>query len=159
MILDLLTSRKETIYSKGFDMLNGGRLISIPTLNNEFKTIKVGMKKLDDAILDLGSIKQCAPRLPFGDKKALFKAILENDYKVLRGFSQFFYKTNGIYAKLCQYVSFMYRYDWYLVPEIFDDTVKKEKVLKDFSKTLGFLDNSYIKKVCGEWCQCMGIHP
>lgn len=44
----------------------------------------------------------------------------------------------------------MYRYDWYIVPEIFDDTVKEEKVLKDFSKMLNFLDNSYIKKVCGE---------
>jgi len=44
----------------------------------------------------------------------------------------------------------MYRYDWYIVPEILDDTVKEEKVLKDFSKLLNFLDNSYIKKVCGE---------
>ena len=44
----------------------------------------------------------------------------------------------------------MYRYDWYLVPEIFDDSIKEEKVLKDFSKMLNFLDNSYIKKVCGE---------
>jgi hypothetical protein len=44
----------------------------------------------------------------------------------------------------------MYRYDWYIVPEIFDDTVKEEKVLKDFSKMLNFLDNSYIKKICGD---------
>ena len=44
----------------------------------------------------------------------------------------------------------MYRYDWYIVPEIFDNSVKEEKVLKDFSKMLNFLDNSYIKKICGE---------
>ena len=44
----------------------------------------------------------------------------------------------------------MYRYDWYIVPEVFDDTIKEEKILKDFSKILNFLDNSYIKKVCGE---------
>lgn len=44
----------------------------------------------------------------------------------------------------------MYRYDWYIVPEVFDDTVKEEKILKDFSKTLNYLDNSYIKKVCGD---------
>lgn len=78
------------------------------------------------------------------------KAIMENDYKKLREFSRFFYKTNGIYSKLCQYIAFMYRYDWYIVPEIFDDSVGEEKVLKDFSKILNFLDNSYIKKICGE---------
>ena len=44
----------------------------------------------------------------------------------------------------------MYRYDWYIVPEILDDEVKEDKVLKDFSKLLNFLDNSYIKKICGD---------
>jgi hypothetical protein len=44
----------------------------------------------------------------------------------------------------------MYRYDWYIAPEILDDTVSTEKVLKDFSKMLNYLDNSYIKKVCGQ---------
>ena len=44
----------------------------------------------------------------------------------------------------------MYRYDWYIVPEILDDTVKTEKVLKDFSRMLNYLDNTYIKKVCGD---------
>ena len=78
------------------------------------------------------------------------KAIMENNYIQLRNFSRFFYKTNGIYAKLCQYVSFMYRYDWYIVPEVFDQSAKEDKILKDFSKILNFLDNSYIKKLCGE---------
>ena len=44
----------------------------------------------------------------------------------------------------------MYRYDWYIIPEILDDEVKEVKVLKDFSKLLNFLDNSYIKKICGD---------
>ena len=149
MVLSEL-SRKETIYSKGFDMLSGGRTVEVRTLDNEFKKIKVGVKKLDDAILDLGSIKQFAPKAPFGNKRALYKALFEGDYKTIRAFSRFFYKTNGIYQKLCQYAAFMYRYDWYIMPEILDDTVKEEKVLKDFSKLLNYLDNSYIKKICGE---------
>lgn len=131
-------------------MVNNGRLIDYRTLDNEFKQIKVGVKKLDDAVLELGSIKKMIPRAPFSDKRVFYKAIMENDYLTLRTFSRFFYKTSGIYQKLCQYVAFMYRYDWYIVPEIFDDSVKEEKVLKDFSKILNFLDNSYIKKVCGE---------
>ena len=131
-------------------MLSGGREIDYRALNNEYKKIKVGVKNLDDAVLELGTIRKVRPRIPFYDKRVLFKALMENDEKMLREFSRFFYKTNGIYAKLCQYVSFMYRYDWYIVPEIFDETVKEEKILKDFSKILNFLDNSYIKKACGE---------
>ena len=132
-------------------MLQGGREIEVRTIANDFKRIKVGVKNLDDAVLDLGFLKKALPKaVPFADKRLLYQAILQNDYKMLRDFSRFFYKTNGIYQKLCQYVSFMYRYDWYLVPEIFDDTVKKEKILTDFSKMLNFLDNSYIKKICGE---------
>lgn len=132
-------------------MIHGGRDIEFRTLDNEFKKIKVGMKNLDDAVLDLGNLKRIMPKtLPFGDKRILYQAIMTNDYKILREFSRFFYKTSGIYQRLCQYVSFMYRYDWYIVPEIFDDTVKEEKILKDFSKMLNFLDNSYIKKICGE---------
>ena len=42
----------------------------------------------------------------------------------------------------------MYRYDWYVVPEIYDETVKEEKVVGEFTKILNYLDNSYIKKVC-----------
>ena len=103
----------------------------------EFKKIKVGVKKLDDAILDLGTFNKYRPRLPWGDKHAIFKAIMENDYKTLRAFSRFFYKSNGIYKKLCEYIAFMYRYDWYIVPEILDDKTKEQiKVLidQDFMK-------------------------
>ena len=90
-------SRKETIYSKGFDMLRGGREIELRTLDNEFKKIKVGVKNLDDAVLELGSLRKILPRAPFGDKRALYRAIMNNDYVTLREFSRFFYKTSGIY--------------------------------------------------------------
>lgn len=116
----------------------------------EYRKIKVGVKKLDDAVLDLGTFNKFRPRLPWGDKHVIFKALMENDYKTLRAFSRFFYKSNGIYKKLCEYIAFMYRYDWYIVPEILDDKAKEEKIMKDFSKMLNFLDNSYIKKLCGD---------
>ena len=132
-------------------MSYGGREQWYRTANNEYKKIKVGLKTLDDAVVDLGLVKNNLPKtLPFGNKAIFYKALAENDYKILREFSRFFYKSDGIYQKLCQYVAFMYRYDWYIVPEIFDDSVKEEKVLKDFSKMLNFLDNSYIKKTCGD---------
>jgi hypothetical protein len=44
----------------------------------------------------------------------------------------------------------MYRYDWYIVPSVLDDTVKEDKILQDFAKILNYLDNSYLKKTCGD---------
>jgi hypothetical protein len=44
----------------------------------------------------------------------------------------------------------MYRFDWYIVPDILDDSIKEEKVLKEFIKILDYLDNSYIKKLCSD---------
>ena len=132
-------------------MVNGGRILQYQTLDNQFKSIKVGLQKLNDATLDLGSISKMTPKKPiFGDKKALYKALLERNMDTILAFSEFFYNNNGIYQKLCQYVAFMYRYDWYIVPEILDKEVKEEKILQDFSKMLNILDNTYIKKLCGE---------
>ena len=44
----------------------------------------------------------------------------------------------------------MYRYDWYIYPENVKDNAKKEKVLEEYTKILTYLDNSYIKKICGD---------
>ena len=44
----------------------------------------------------------------------------------------------------------MYRYDWYIVPEIYNQEIKEEKIIQDFVKILNYLDNSYVKKVCGD---------
>jgi hypothetical protein len=44
----------------------------------------------------------------------------------------------------------MYRYDWYIVPEVYDDNVKEDKIVKEFTQILNYLDNSYVKKLCGD---------
>ena len=72
------------------------------------------------------------------------------DLETLRDVSNYFYRSSGIYQKLCNYFATMYRYDWYVIPEVYDEAVKEEKVVKDFSKLLNYLDNSYIKKVCSD---------
>jgi hypothetical protein len=93
--------RRETIYSKGFNMSEVTK--TYRTATNEYKNIKVGIKTLDDAVLNLGSISKIAPkqRFCFGNKQALYKAIMDRDMELIRAFSHFFYKTNGIYFKLC----------------------------------------------------------
>ena len=44
----------------------------------------------------------------------------------------------------------MYRYDWYLTPEMYSENQKKEKMMKDFYKVLDFLDHTNIRKICGD---------
>jgi hypothetical protein len=48
------------------------------------------------------------------------------------------------------YFATMYRFDWYIVPEVYDESVKAEKLLTEFARILNYLDNSQIKKVCGD---------
>lgn len=142
-------TRAEQIHAKGFDMTGCCDYRAIGA-ENEFKRIKVGVKQLDDAVLNLGSIKNSMPGHGYTNKSFIMKALVNNDITELRAISNFYYNLNGVYERVCNYFAYLYRYDWYVAPEINDDSVKEEKVLKDFSKVLNFLDNSYIKKVCGD---------
>ena len=77
-------------------------------------------------------------------------ALARNDITTLRKMSNYFYQTSGLYRNMCHYYAFMYRYDWYVAAEILDKTVNNDKVQKDFFKLLGYLDNSQLKRLCGE---------
>ena len=110
--------------------------------------IKVGVKTLSDATLNLGSLYVANKN--YGDKATIMKALANNDIALLREISKFFYRTSGIYERTCNYFASMYRYDWYIVPEVYDETVGEEKIVGDFHRILNYLDSSYIKKVCGD---------
>ena len=47
----------------------------------------------------------------------------------MREISNYFYKTSGIYNRLCRYMAYMYRYDWMITPYINSENVKEDKVL------------------------------
>jgi hypothetical protein len=142
-------NRNDAIHEKGFDMTQSTYKV-YGNEETEFKSIRVGLKKLEDAVLDVNSMKECLCGHRFINKRTIYEALAHNDLRELRHISNFFYNTSGIYQKLCNYIAYMYRYDWYVVPEIYDDSVKEEKILKDFSRILNYLDNSYIKKNCGD---------
>ena len=112
----------------------------------EFGKMKVGKKTLEDPALDLSTLKQVSKN--YGNKKNVLKALVDKDITSLREISNYFYRTNGIYFRICNYFAQMYRYDWYIVDEIYDDKIDAEKVYKEFKKVLNFLDNSYIRKTC-----------
>ena len=82
----------------------------------DYSKIKVGTKTLEDAILNIGEYKRINPTL--GDKKQVLMAINTGNIEMMREISNFFYKTSGIYARLCRYMAYLYKYDWFITPYI-----------------------------------------
>ena len=136
--------RQPSIHDKGFDF-NSPYNYSDPT---DFNKIKIGVKTVEDAVLDLGALKK-TDRTIF-NKGMILKAIADNDTFLLRKISNYFYRTSGIYWRVCNYMAQLYRYDWYVVPGDIGSKVTAEEVNKRWIKILHYLDNSYIKKICGE---------
>lgn len=139
-------TRNNEIHDKGFDMY------SYSAEPAEFKRVKAGTKTLDDATLDLGAyakLKALSNRAQIC-KGDVLRALVDKDYDKLRIISNLFYDINGVYQRACDYVAFLYRYDWYVASQVIDESVKPEKVLRDYAKILNYFDNSYIKKLCGD---------
>ena len=144
-------SRNDVIHAKGFDMSSNSDQYYSEAIPTEYKRIKVGVKSLDDAVLNLGSIKASLPGHGYAQKATVLRALADNNLSELRNISNFYYNLNGIYQRVCNYFAFLYRYDWYVVPEIYGgEDIKEEKILKEFAKILNYLDNSNIRKICGD---------
>ena len=115
----------------------------------DYGKIRINTKTLDDAVLNLGAIQGSTRNVI--NKGIIYRALMDNDVVRLREISNYFYKASGIYQRVCNYAATMYRYDWYVVPEVYDEAAKtNEKILTDLTKVLHYLDNSYIAKVCGD---------
>lgn len=156
-----MKNRREEIKKKGFAMQPERNISEVYVPNNvketpftDFSKIKVGIKTLDDAIFNLGELKKINPRL--ADKETVLRAIQSNDTITMREISNFFYKTSGIYSRLCRYMAYLYRYDWMITPYIngcaflTESSVKDEKVIEGFNKALLYLDNFEVKRFFGE---------
>lgn len=148
-----MINRKEEIRKKGFNMNTNVTSIvdnySVPYDMVDFSKIKIGAKSLENAILEIGNCyKKLNPRL--GDKDTILQAIMNSNHEAMRDISNFFYKVSGIYGRLCRYMAYLYRYDWYVTPYINSETQKKEKLLDNFNKVLMYLDNFEAKRFFGE---------
>ena len=134
----------------------------------DFSKIKVGLQTLPDAIVTYGSYQRANPRL--GTKANVLKAITDGDVKEMRQISNFFYKSSGIYSRLCRYMAYLYKYDWFVTPyldecqglldtnaglydttqnEALDEKTRKKQFI-NFFRVLKFLDEFEIKRFCGK---------
>ena len=125
-------TRSDEVHSKGFDLF--GNTYSLQDAEKfddpmAYRQMKVGVKKLDDAVLNLGTYNQGLPRYNGISKGMILQALANNDLAELRRISNLFYSVSGMYQRVCDYFAYLYRYDWYVVPEIYDDKIKEEKIL------------------------------
>lgn len=138
---------QEEIRKKGF---------SIPTVADtnrdrtlDFTKIRVGVKTLEDAVItNAGDLKKLRPNL--ADKQNVLNAIDHCDYVKMREISDFFFKTNGIYNRLCKYMANLYCYDWIVTPYVNEGKAQDDKVLLKFHEVLTLLDNFNVKAFLGK---------
>ena len=110
-----MINRKESIKQKGFNMISKNNNDAISSESQEsfvpvdFGKIKIGAKTLEDAVIDYGDF--CKVDARFTKKENILRAINELSFGEMREISNFFYKTSGIYSRLCKYMAYMYRYD------------------------------------------------
>lgn len=138
-----MRNRQAQIHEKGFALTRASE-------ENDFSKMKIGLRTLEDAVVDLNYFRKLNPNCT---KEKVIKAIHEHQYQNLIEISNTFYEVSGIYQRLCKYLAYLYKYDWYLIPFILindNNKVNNDKLLKDFSQLLNYLDTSNIKKVFGD---------
>ena len=128
---------QKAIHDKGFRMTDAV---------TQYGSLKVGKKNIEDIVYDMGVVKQMSKSL--SNKANVIKALKDRDVKSLRELSDYYYRTDGIYFRVCNYFAQMFRYDWYIVPERYENKTKPNVIVEDFHKVLNYLDNSAIKKNC-----------
>lgn len=130
----------------------------------DFSKIKVGAKTLDDAVLNLGQLRKINPSM--ASKQNVLMAIARGDIDKLRQISNFFYRTSGIYMRLCKYMANLYKYDWFITPYIQgcqglikdpdqdiyapEQIKSRKKSFNSFFKILDYYENIHIKALCNQ---------
>ena len=77
--INLAGDTQEDVYSQDYKVV-------------DFSKIRVGAKKLNDAILNLGTLYKQNPKL--ADKQTILNAIDRGNYELMREISNYFYKTS-----------------------------------------------------------------
>ena len=148
-----IDERQKEIREKGFSITpkreNGDESYTPTTRNFDFNKVKVGLKTLEDAIItNAGDLKRV--NCTYADKVEVLKAINNLDYPLMREISDFFFRTNGIYQRLCKYMAQLYCYDWMVTPYINEEKANNDKVLSKFTEVLNLLDGFNAKAFFGK---------
>lgn len=120
----------------------------LETESYDYSKMRVGLRTVEDATINLGSFSQVKKN--YSDKAHILNAINQKNYNEVRDISHFYYETSGIYQRVCKYLAFLYKYDWFVTTYVKQDKkVNEDKILKDYSNFLIYLENSDIKRLFG----------
>ena len=115
--------------------------------NIDYSKIRVGIKSLDDAIINLGAYRKLNPNMT---KENIQRAIARGDIEFMREASEFYFKVSGIYSRLCKHLANFYRYDWFITPFTPSNKVTPDKIIEGFDKSSQYLDAFGVKEYYGE---------
>ena len=125
---------------------------SVPVEGNvlpeiDYSKIKIGIKSLDDAVINLGSYKKLNPNMT---KENIQRAIARGDVEFMREASEFYFKISGIYSRLCKHLANFYRYDWFITPFVQSEKITPDKIIDGFNKSSQYLDAFGVKEYYGD---------
>lgn len=118
----------------------------------DFSKIKVGRSTLSgdiSTIIKEHDAKNKLMRQRYR-REDIERAIAEHNIPKLREISNYFFNKSGIYSRACHYMAYLYRYDWYIIPERIDAKVATNKVIDGWIQATTLLENSNLKELFGE---------
>lgn len=120
------------------------------SMASAFNKIKVGRTNISGDIASIINGAMSGTNNRKIDRDKIEKAIQTNSTKDLRAISDYFFRTSGIYSRLCRYMAYLYKYDWIIVPRRLSEQVSDDKVLEGWAKASVFLENCRLKRTFGE---------
>lgn len=126
----------------------------------KYRDLKISnISTVTDATIPNGTMRKVDKRLT--DKEAIIRALQFYDYEFIREVSNYFFVASGIYGRLCKYMAYMYRYDWFLTPyfpkhknpkaiEMMagnrELSPEEQKSVETFYQALDYMDRFEVKK-------------
>ena len=138
--VETILSRHDSIRDKGLE---------IPAERLQYAKVKLDTGTLVNPTLNLSSLASVSK---IADKARILTAISSNNIASMVEISDFFFRTSGIYSRLCKYLAYLYRYDWYVTPYTSNSNTEElnkknqNKMLVDFDAVLKTLDKFEAKK-------------
>ena len=114
----------------------------------DFNKIRVGSTTLrDDVTLTTDFWKKKERPI---SRDRIEKAIESGSLRELRAISNLYFNKSGIYSRLCRYMAYLYKYDWFIVPIVNDNKIADNKIVEGWYKSSAFLENCRLRKNFGE---------
>ncbi len=120
-----------------------------PQTSLDFNKIKLGNVVLRDDVLLNTDYKKIHRKFRFS-REDVVRAVENQDLRRLREISNYWFVKSGIYSRLCRYMAYLFKYDYFVVPIQYDEKIKVEKVIEGWYKSARFLDNSELKATFGQ---------